>query len=48
MPDHTFVEARAKVPYLPVGRVPYYVFVGLKGAMRRRLSPRGKYSCARR
>jgi S-adenosylmethionine-diacylgycerolhomoserine-N-methlytransferase len=48
MPDHTFVEARAKVPYLPVGRVPYYVFVGRKGAMRRRLSPRDKHSYTRR
>ena len=25
-------EARAKVPYLPLGRVPYYVFVGRKPA----------------
>jgi S-adenosylmethionine-diacylgycerolhomoserine-N-methlytransferase len=24
----TLIEARAKVPFLPVGRVPYYVFVG--------------------
>lgn len=30
VPNHTVVEARAKVPYLPVGRVPYYVFVGRK------------------
>jgi S-adenosylmethionine-diacylgycerolhomoserine-N-methlytransferase len=30
LPDHAFVEARAKVPYLPIGRVPYYVFVGRK------------------
>ena len=28
MPEHTVIEARAKVPYLPMGRVPYYVFVG--------------------
>jgi S-adenosylmethionine-diacylgycerolhomoserine-N-methlytransferase len=26
----TLIEARAKVPFLPVGRVPYYVFVGRK------------------
>jgi S-adenosylmethionine-diacylgycerolhomoserine-N-methlytransferase len=32
MPDHAFVEARANVPYLPLGRVPYYVFVGRKPA----------------
>jgi S-adenosylmethionine-diacylgycerolhomoserine-N-methlytransferase len=30
MPDHAFVEARAQVPYLPLGRVPYYLFVGRK------------------
>jgi len=30
MPDHTFVEERARVPYLPFGRVPYYVFIGRK------------------
>jgi S-adenosylmethionine-diacylgycerolhomoserine-N-methlytransferase len=28
MPQHTLVEACAKVPYLPFGRVPYYIFVG--------------------
>lgn len=44
LPDHAFVEARAGVPYLPFGRVPYYVFVGRKPAMRRRLSSREKYS----
>ena len=44
LPDHDVVEARAKVPYLPFGRVPYYVFVGRKPAPRRRLSPRDKYS----
>jgi S-adenosylmethionine-diacylgycerolhomoserine-N-methlytransferase len=48
LPDHTLEEARAKVPYLPIGRVPYYVFVGRKPAMRRRLSPRDKYSYRRR
>ena len=48
VPDHTLGEARAKVPYLPLGRVPYYVFVGRKPAMRRRLSPRDKYSHTRR
>src|SRR4051812_34919928 len=31
VPEHELVEARAKVPFLPVGRVPYYVFVGRKG-----------------
>jgi S-adenosylmethionine-diacylgycerolhomoserine-N-methlytransferase len=25
-----FEEQRAKVPYLPLGRVPYYLFVGRK------------------
>jgi S-adenosylmethionine-diacylgycerolhomoserine-N-methlytransferase len=30
LPEHSFIEARAKVPYLPLGRVPYYVFVGRK------------------
>jgi S-adenosylmethionine-diacylgycerolhomoserine-N-methlytransferase len=44
MPDHAFIEARANVPYLPLGRVPYYVFVGRKAAMRRPLSSRDKYS----
>ena len=48
VPDHTLGEARAKVLYLPLGRVPYYVFVGRKPAMRRRLSPRDKYSHTRR
>ncbi len=28
LPDHRFTEARARVPFLPFGRVPYYVFVG--------------------
>jgi S-adenosylmethionine-diacylgycerolhomoserine-N-methlytransferase len=28
--QETLIEARAKVPFLPVGRVPYYVFVGRK------------------
>ncbi|HEX5124261.1 MAG TPA: class I SAM-dependent methyltransferase [Rhodanobacteraceae bacterium] len=32
LPDHAFVEARARVPYLPLGRVPYYVFTGRKAA----------------
>jgi S-adenosylmethionine-diacylgycerolhomoserine-N-methlytransferase len=32
LPDHEFREARAKVPYLPFARVPYYVFVGRKPA----------------
>jgi S-adenosylmethionine-diacylgycerolhomoserine-N-methlytransferase len=44
LPDHAFVEARAEVPYLPLGRVPYYVFVGRKPLLRRRLSSREKYS----
>lgn len=48
MPDHEFVEARAAVPYVPLARVPYYVFVGRKPMMRRRLSPRDKYSQQRR
>jgi S-adenosylmethionine-diacylgycerolhomoserine-N-methlytransferase len=30
VPQHEVIEARAKVPYLPVGRVPYYIFVGRK------------------
>jgi len=30
MPDHTFVEERARVSYLPFGRVPYYIFIGRK------------------
>lgn len=47
LPDHAFVEARANVPYLPFGRVPYYVFVGRKPALRRRLSSREKYSQGR-
>jgi S-adenosylmethionine-diacylgycerolhomoserine-N-methlytransferase len=44
LPDHAFIEARADVPYLPIGRVPYYVFVGRKPVMRRRLASREKYS----
>jgi S-adenosylmethionine-diacylgycerolhomoserine-N-methlytransferase len=28
LPRHELAENRAKVPYLPVARVPYYVFVG--------------------
>ena len=48
VPDNRVIEARAKVPYLPIGRVPYYVFIGRKTAMRRRLSPRDKYSYSRR
>lgn len=44
LPDHACIEARANVPYLPFGRVPYYVFVGRKPALRPRLSPRDKYS----
>ena len=32
VPDHELIEARAEVPYLPFGRVPYYVFVGRKAA----------------
>jgi len=31
VPDHEFVEARAAVPFVPLGRVPYYVFVGRVG-----------------
>jgi ubiquinone/menaquinone biosynthesis C-methylase UbiE len=31
--DHEFSEARTRVPYLPFGRVPYYVFVGRKPAV---------------
>jgi S-adenosylmethionine-diacylgycerolhomoserine-N-methlytransferase len=30
LPQHDIVEARAPVPYLPIGRVPYYRFVGRK------------------
>jgi len=30
LPAHEFVEARAPVPYLPLVRVPYYRFVGVK------------------
>ena len=44
LPDHAFIEARANVPYLPLGRVPYYVFVGRKRALRRPLTSRDKYS----
>ncbi|HET7923771.1 MAG TPA: class I SAM-dependent methyltransferase, partial [Rhodanobacteraceae bacterium] len=43
LPDHAFIEARANVPYLPLARVPYYVFVGRKPVMRRPLSSRDKY-----
>ncbi|HEY6985703.1 MAG TPA: class I SAM-dependent methyltransferase [Rhodanobacteraceae bacterium] len=32
LPDHELIEARAKVPYLPLARVPYYVFLGRKSA----------------
>jgi ubiquinone/menaquinone biosynthesis C-methylase UbiE len=32
MPEHRFSERRARVPYLPIGRVPYYIFVGRKPA----------------
>jgi S-adenosylmethionine-diacylgycerolhomoserine-N-methlytransferase len=32
LPQHEVVEARAPVPYLPLGRVPYYRFVGRKPA----------------
>jgi S-adenosylmethionine-diacylgycerolhomoserine-N-methlytransferase len=28
VPDHDFTESRAAVPFMPFGRVPYYVFVG--------------------
>ncbi|HEV7490981.1 MAG TPA: class I SAM-dependent methyltransferase [Rhodanobacteraceae bacterium] len=28
LPDHDFTESRAAVPFLPFGKVPYYVFVG--------------------
>jgi S-adenosylmethionine-diacylgycerolhomoserine-N-methlytransferase len=44
LPSHEFFEARANVPYLPFGRVPYYVFVGRKPALRRRLRPRDTFS----
>jgi S-adenosylmethionine-diacylgycerolhomoserine-N-methlytransferase len=44
VPDHTLIEARANVPYLPFGRVPYYVFIGRKPFPRRRLTSRDKYS----
>jgi len=30
MGEHRIVEARAPVPYLPLARVPYYRFVGIK------------------
>lgn len=30
LPDHEVFEARAHVPYLPLGRVPYYIFIGRK------------------
>jgi S-adenosylmethionine-diacylgycerolhomoserine-N-methlytransferase len=30
MPQHSLAEARARVPYLPLIRVPYYRFVGRK------------------
>jgi S-adenosylmethionine-diacylgycerolhomoserine-N-methlytransferase len=45
LPDHVLIEARAKVPYLPVGRVPYYIFVGRKqppGAIDFASSPSGR------
>ena len=32
LPDHAFVEERARVPYIPFGRVPYFIFVGRKPA----------------
>ena len=32
LPAHEFSEHRARVPYLPLLRVPYYVFVGRKAA----------------
>jgi len=32
VPEHTLIESRAPVPYLPGLRVPYYVFVGRKPA----------------
>jgi S-adenosylmethionine-diacylgycerolhomoserine-N-methlytransferase len=32
LPSHEIVESRAAVPYLPLGRVPYYRFVGIKAA----------------
>jgi S-adenosylmethionine-diacylgycerolhomoserine-N-methlytransferase len=32
LPQHELVEARASVPYMPLLRVPYYVFVGRKPA----------------
>jgi S-adenosylmethionine-diacylgycerolhomoserine-N-methlytransferase len=38
LPDHAFIEARANVPYLPLLRAPYYVFVGRKAALRRPLA----------
>jgi len=31
LPEHEISERRAAVPYLPLVRVPYYVFVGRKG-----------------
>ena len=34
LPAHEFVESRASVPYVPFGRVPYYVFIGRKRAGR--------------
>jgi S-adenosylmethionine-diacylgycerolhomoserine-N-methlytransferase len=30
LPDHELVESRARVPYLPGVRVPYYLFIGHK------------------
>lgn len=30
LPEHELIEARASVPYLPLLRVPYYVFIGRK------------------
>ena len=32
LPDHELSERRASIPYLPLLRVPYYVFVGRKPA----------------
>jgi S-adenosylmethionine-diacylgycerolhomoserine-N-methlytransferase len=30
LPQHELIESRAAVPYLPVARVPYYLFIGHK------------------
>ncbi len=32
-PENTVAERRARVPYLPVVRVPYYQFIGIKAAI---------------